>query len=348
MFRFANPDYLLALYLIPIFVVIYVLLYRRKIKLLITFTERKLFEVLFGSKSFFKEHFKFSLALVAIVMLILATARPQIGSRIEEVKQIGIDVYILLDVSMSMKAEDIRPNRLEKAKNEITSLIRRLEGDRIGLIVFAGQAYIQFPLTTDYSAANLFLSVVDINTVPQPGTAIANAINLAVKSFDFKSATKKVIVVITDGEDHEGDISGAVKNAVENDVMIYAIGMGSVSGAPIPVYDGRGNQAGFKQDREGNIVLTKLDETTLRQIASDANGKYYLSSNFSNELDMIYKDLATIEKEEFGSKKITEYDDKYYYFLIPAILILIIEFFITERKSRFFRHLYKKYRISNS
>lgn len=348
MFRFANPDYLLALYLIPIFVVIYVLLYRRKIKLLITFTERKLFEVLFGSKSFFKEHFKFSLALVAIVMLILATARPQIGSRIEEVKQIGIDVYILLDVSMSMKAEDIRPNRLEKAKNEITSLIRRLEGDRIGLIVFAGQAYIQFPLTTDYSAANLFLSVVDINTVPQPGTAIANAINLAVKSFDFKSSTKKVIVVITDGEDHEGDISGAVKNAVENDVMIYAIGMGSVSGAPIPVYDGRGNQAGFKQDREGNIVLTKLDETTLRQIASDANGKYYLSSNFSNELDMIYKDLATIEKEEFGSKKITEYDDKYYYFLIPAILILIIEFFITERKSRFFRHLYKKYRISNS
>lgn len=348
MFRFANPDYLLALYLIPIFVVIYVLLYRSKIKLLITFTERKLFEVLFGSKSFFKEHFKFSLALVAIVMLILATARPQIGSRIEEVKQIGIDVYILLDVSMSMKAEDIRPNRLEKAKNEITSLIRRLEGDRIGLIVFAGQAYIQFPLTTDYSAANLFLSVVDINTVPQPGTAIANAINLAVKSFDFKSSTKKVIVVITDGEDHEGDISGAVKNAVENDVMIYAIGMGSVSGAPIPVYDGRGNQAGFKQDREGNIVLTKLDETTLRQIASDANGKYYLSSNFSNELDMIYKDLATIEKEEFGSKKITEYDDKYYYFLIPAILILIIEFFITERKSRFFRHLYKKYRISNS
>jgi len=348
MFRFANPDYLLALYLIPLFVVIYILLYRKKVRLLNAFAERKLFEVLFGSKSFFKEHFKFSLSLIAIALLVLAVARPQIGSRIEEVKQIGIDVYILLDVSMSMKAEDIRPNRLEKAKNEITSLIRRLEGDRIGLIVFAGQAYIQFPLTTDYSAANLFLSVVDVNTVPQPGTAIATAINLAVKSFDFKSSTKKVIVVITDGEDHEGDLSGAVKNAAENNVMIYAIGMGSVTGAPIPVYDGRGNQAGFKQDREGNIVLTKLDESALRQIASDGNGKYYLSSNFSNELDMIYKDLAAIEKEEYGSKKITEYDDKYFYFLIPAILILFFEFFITEQKSRFFRQLYRKYRISNS
>ncbi|HPI37760.1 MAG TPA: VWA domain-containing protein [Ignavibacteriaceae bacterium] len=348
MFRFANPDYLLALYLIPIFIAVYVLLYRKKIKLLTTFAEKKLFDVLFGSKSFFKEHFKFSISLITVALLILAVARPQIGSRIEEVKQIGIDVYILLDVSMSMKAEDIRPNRLEKAKNEITSLVRKLQGDRIGLIVFAGQAYIQFPLTTDYSAANLFLSVVDVNTVPQAGTAIASAINLAVKSFDFKSSTKKVIVVITDGEDHEGDISASVKNAVEKDVMIYTIGMGSVSGAPIPVYDNRGSQAGFKQDREGNIVLTKLDEATLRQIASEGNGKYYLSSNFSNELDMIYKDLASIEKEEYGSKKITDYDDKYYYFLIPAILLLFIEFFITEQKSRFFRQLYRKYKISNN
>ena len=261
---------------------------------------------------------------------------------LEEVKQIGIDVFILLDVSASMKAEDLKPNRLEKAKNEIAMLIRKLQGDRIGLIIFAGDAYVQFPLTTDYSAANLFLSTVDVNSIPQQGTAIASAINLAAKSFDTKAATKKVMVIITDGEDHEGDIDSAVKDAANKEILVYTIGMGSPSGAPIPVYDSNNHQVGFKQDSNGSTVLTKLDEATLQQIASKGGGKYYLSSSYQNELDLIYKDLSSLEKSEYGSKRITDYDDKYFYFLIPAFLILIVELFLTERKSKFLMQILKR------
>ncbi|HOJ19056.1 MAG: VWA domain-containing protein [Ignavibacteriales bacterium] len=342
MFRFLNAEYLHFLWLLPLVVILYWYFIRRKRKKLSEYADEKMHDVLLPEKSFYKEVYKFGLVLTAIILLVLAVARPQIGTRLEEVKQIGIDVFIILDVSMSMNAEDLKPTRLEKAKNEISSLIRKLEGDRIGLIIFAGQSYVQFPLTTDYSAASLFLSAVDVYSIPQPGTAIASAINLATQSFEENTATKKVVVIITDGEDHEGDISSAVKNAVDNGIMIYAIGMGSPAGSPIPVYDGRGNQSGFKQDNSGNIVLTKLDEATLRQISSEGNGKYYLSSSSGDELDLIYDDLASIEKKEYGSKRITDYDDKYFYFLIPALLLLFIEVFMSEKKSLLLQSLFKR------
>ncbi|MHC1738058.1 MAG: VWA domain-containing protein [Ignavibacteriaceae bacterium] len=342
MFRFANTEYLYFLYFVPVVILLYYFFIKQKKKKLLRFAEEKMHDILLSEKSFYKESFKFVLVLTALILLVFAAARPQIGTRLEEAKQIGIDVFIILDVSMSMNAEDLKPTRLEKAKNEISSLIRKLEGDRIGLIIFAGESYVQFPLTTDYSAASLFLSAVDVNSIPQPGTAIASALNLAVKSFEEKTNTKKVIVIITDGEDHEGDISTAVKNAVDNDVMIYAIGMGSPAGSPIPVYDARGNQAGFKQDKDGNIILTRLDEVTLQNISSEGNGKYYLSSTSGDELDMIYKDLASIEKKEYGSKRITDYDDKYFYFLIPALLLLLIEIFVSERKSLLLRSIFKR------
>jgi len=335
MFRFAHPEYLHLLYLLPALVVLYFFYLKNKKSLLKKFADVRIHHILFGVKSFYKESLKFSFIVLAIAMLILSLARPQIGNRVEEVKQIGIDVYILLDVSASMKAEDLKPSRLEKAKNEIAMLIRKLQGDRIGLIIFAGDAYVQFPLTTDYSAANLFLNTVDVNSIPQQGTAIASAINLAAKSFDTKAATKKVMVLITDGEDHEGDIESAVKDAADKDILVYAIGMGSPSGAPIPVYGSNNNQVGFKQDGNGGTVLTKLDETTLQQIAAKGGGKYYLSSSYQNELDLIYRDLSSIEKSEYGSKRITDYDDKYFYFLIPAFLLLLVELFLTERKSKY-------------
>jgi Ca-activated chloride channel family protein len=346
MFRFASPNYLLALYLLPLFVIGFIFFLKYKKKLLNRFADKALQQILWSEKSFLKESLKFSIVIISIGLLILAFSRPQIGSRVEDVKQIGIEVFILLDVSMSMKAEDLKPNRLDNAKNEISFLIKKLEGDKIGLIIFAGEAYIQFPLTTDYSAANLFLSAVDIGSVPQPGTAIASAINLAIKSFDIKSPTKKVIITITDGEDHEGDLESAIKNAVENDILLYAIGMGSSTGSPIPLYDSRGNPTDFKRDNNNNIVLTKLDESTLQKIANQGNGKYYLSSGYQNELDLIYSDLSKIEKSEFGSKRITDYEDKYYYFLFPAVLLLIIEFFITDRKSKLIEVFFTKYGIS--
>jgi Ca-activated chloride channel family protein len=259
----------------------------------------------------------------------------------QEVKQTGIDVYILLDVSRSMAAEDIKPNRLEKAKYQISNLIQKLRGDRIGLIIFSGDAYIQFPLTTDYSAANLFLSAVDFNSVPQPGTAIASAITMAVQSFD-SAATDKAIIAITDGEDHEGDIDAAVEEATDKDIKIYTIGLGSPDGVPIPVYDNRGNESGFKQDNSGQTVLTKLNESVLKEIASNGNGKYYRGNNYEDYLDKIYNDLSKLEQAEFGVKKVTDYEDRFYYFLIPAILLLIIEIFISDKRSPFFTKLNRK------
>lgn len=259
----------------------------------------------------------------------------------QEVKQTGIDVFILLDVSNSMMAEDIKPNRLEKAKYQISNLINKLRGDRIGLIIFAGQAYVQIPLTTDYSAANLFLSAVDVNSVPSQGTAIASAINLATASFDTLS-TQKVIIAITDGEDHEGDVEKAVENAVDRDIKIYTIGLGSQDGVPIPVYNNRNQLVGFKKDGNGNTVLTRLDEAILKKIANDGKGKYYRGNNYEDYLDKIYTELSELEQTEFGVKKVTDYEDRFYYFIIPALILLLLELFVSDKKSPLYARINKK------
>ena len=341
MIRFAHPEYLNALYLLPVLIIIFWLLYKNKNRLLEKFADKELHSVIVSSFSNVKNYFKFGVIIVALVSLILAAANPQVGTKLQEVKQTGIDVFILLDVSQSMTAEDIKPNRLEKAKYQISNLIRKLQGDRIGLIIFAGKAYIQFPLTTDYSAAGLFLSAVDVNSVPYPGTAINSAINLAVESFD-SSATSKVIIAITDGEDHAGDVMDAVNEAVTKDIRIYTIGLGSTGGVPIPMYNSRGDMIGFKKDNEGNTVLTKLDEAGLKQIATAGSGKYFRGNNYEDYLDKIYNDLSELKKSEFGVKKVTDYEDRFYYFLVPAIFLLIIELFISEKKSLLYSRLNKK------
>ncbi|GAB4295845.1 MAG: VWA domain-containing protein [Ignavibacteriaceae bacterium] len=335
MFRFAHPEYLYALYLVPLFIILFWFTYKRRKILIKRFVSESLQDVLLPDFSRMKTVLKFILYLGAIVLIILAAANPQVGTKMKEVKQSGIDVYIALDVSNSMRAEDLKPNRLEMAKLQISNLIKKLRGDRIGLIVFAGKAYIQFPLTIDYSAANLFLSAVDFTTVPQQGTAIASAINLATQSFDT-SATEKVIIIITDGEDHEGDVVKAVKNAKEKGIKIFTIGLGSPDGAPIPVYNARGEQVDYKRDRNGEVVLTKLNEEILISIASEGNGKYFRGNNFEDHLDKIYTNLSELEKTEFGVKKITDYEDRFYYLLIPALLLLITEFLLSERKTVIF------------
>ncbi|MGQ9799332.1 MAG: VWA domain-containing protein [Ignavibacterium sp.] len=341
MFRFENPEYLNFLWLIPIIIMILFWLNKRSKNLLIEFADLNLHNSIIPNHSNAKTKIKSAIVILAIALLILAAANPQVGTKLQEVKQTGIDVFICLDVSLSMSAEDIKPNRLEKAKYQISNLIQKLKGDRIGLIIFAGKAYIQFPLTTDYSAANLFLNAVDFNSVPQQGTAIAAAINMAVQSFDTAS-TQKAIVIITDGEDHEGDIESAVENAVDKGIKIYTIGLGSPEGVPIPVYDERGNLLGFKTDNQGNTVLTKLNEQILKEIASKGGGEYYRGNNYEDYLDKIYSDLSQLEKSEYGTKKVTDYESQYYYLLIPALILLIIESFISERKSPFFVRLNKK------
>ncbi len=339
MFRYAHSEYLYLLFLlIPVVAIILWDFYSRK-KSMKKFATAEAIESLAPYKSSLKFIIKSVLVTLTLMLLIVSLANPQIGTKVEEVKQVGIDVYILLDVSNSMNAEDIKPSRLEKAKHDIKNLIRKLRGDRIGLIVFAGRAYVQFPLTTDYSAANMFLDAVDVNSVPQQGTNIGEAIDLALTSFKKKTDTKKTIILITDGEDNEGGIDEAIKKANSEDVSIYTIGLGTPEGSPIPVYDSSGKMVGYKKDRYNKVVLTKLDVATLKKIASEAHGKYYNAQNGENELEMIYKDLSKLQKKEFGSKRITDFEDRYYYLLFPALLLLLVDFFLSRNKSEFIRKL---------
>jgi Ca-activated chloride channel family protein len=231
-----------------------------------------------------------------------------------------------------MKAEDVKPSRLDKAKLELRNLIGRLAGDRIGLIVFAGDAFTQFPLTTDYSAANLFLDVVDVDAVSLPGTNIGAAITRGLESFDFEESTTKVIIIITDGENTEGDTFDAAEEAAKKGILLYAIGLGSSAGSPIPVYGASGEQTDFKRDRMGNVVVSKLDEASLEKIAATGNGKYFRASAGQDELDEIYRAINALEKREFGVKQFTDYEDRYQIFLFAALLLLLVEALLTEKR----------------
>ncbi|MFN0158197.1 MAG: vWA domain-containing protein [Bacteroidota bacterium] len=332
MIRFAHPDTLYLLALIPAFVVLYILFGRVRKKALARFGEFAILERLAESASRRKRLVKFCLYMLAFAMLVVGLANPQIGTRLEEMKQEGVDLFIALDVSLSMKAEDIKPNRLEKAKFEIRNLIARLAGDRLGLIVFAGEAYTQFPLTTDYGAANLFLDVVDTDAVPTPGTSIGAAIQRAMESFSLEEPSTKVLVIITDGENTDGDAFEAAEEASKKGVLIYAVGMGSPSGSPIPLYNAAGQQVDFKRDQSGSVVVTKLDEASLERIAVMGGGKYYRGTNSQNELDEIYDSINELEKRELGTRQFTDYEDRFQWFIGVGILLLLIELLLSEKK----------------
>lgn len=333
MIRFAHPEYFYFLLTVPVILILMMVMSRAKEYARKKFASDGIFFRLAHTYSGKKVVLKGFLAVCSMILLILALANPQVGTRMENVKQEGIDIFIALDVSRSMLAEDVKPNRLEKAKYEIRNLINRLAGDRVGLIVFSGEAYTQFPLTIDYSAANLFLDVLGVESVPVPGTAVGSAIAQAIKSFNFEEPSTKVIIIITDGENNSGDAIDQAKEAAEKGVLLYTVGMGSPQGAPIPVYDANGNQVDFKRDRSGNVVITKLDETTLQEISNIGKGKYYLSTNSQNELDAIYKDINSLQKREIGTKQFTEFDDKFQYLLFAVILLLLWEVILSEKKS---------------
>jgi Ca-activated chloride channel homolog len=334
MIRFVHSEYLYGLLLIPLLVAAYWYLARMRRKAMGRFGQQPTIMQIAGDVSNGKRFMKFIVLLLAVALIVVGLANPQVGTRMEEVKQEGVDIFIALDVSLSMKAEDIKPSRLEKAKLEIRNLIERLGGDRIGLIVFAGEAYTQFPLTTDYSAANLFLDVVDVDVVPQPGTSIGSAIEKAEESFDFKESTTKVVVIITDGEDTEGNSYEVADEAAKKGILLYTVGLGTSSGAPIPIYNTSGQQVDFKRDKAGNVVVTKLDEAALEKIASAGSGKYFRGTSGQDELEEIYKNINALQKKEFGVKQFTDFEDRFQWFLLPAGILLLIELLITEKKSR--------------
>jgi len=277
---------------------------------------------------------KFILIMIAWAFLVIAVSDPQTGSKIEKVQRKGIDLMIALDVSNSMLAQDIRPSRLERAKQAISRLIDQLEGDRIGIIVFAGKAYTQLPITTDYAAAKLFLSTISTNSVPVQGTAIADAISLASNSFG-ESNHNKAIVIITDGEDFQGDVLEETEKAVKSKITIYTIGMGLPEGAPIPVMNGN-VQTGYKKDREGNVIISKLDETLLQKVSSLGNGLYVRANNSEAGLDKIFEDINKIQKTEIESRQFSDYEDRYQYFIAACLIFLIFELFVFDKKNQWF------------
>lgn len=325
--KFANPNALHAFWGILIIILFYAYSFKARAKSLKRFgdvdilykmmpgyrPQRRLYKAIFNS--------------LAYIFIVIALSGPQIGTRIEEIKREGIDIVVALDVSLSMQAEDIAPNRLEKAKYEINKLIDLLKGDRIGLVAFAGMAHVQSPLTLDYSAAKLFLKLMDTQLIPQPGTAIGDAIRTATKAFNQKERKHKVLILITDGEDHESDPIEAAEAAAKEGIIIYTIGLGSSKGVPIPIYDRNGRSLGFKKDRAGNVVTTSLDAETLQKISYVTNGKYYISTSGEAELDEIYKEVNAMDKKELKSKQFAQYENRYQVFLVLALLLLLWDLF---------------------
>ncbi len=332
MLQFEHPDTLYLLAAIPLLVVLFYVLHRWRKSLMGRFASSEMVGHLAPHLSTGKRSLKQLFLLIGLSFLIIALANPRVGTRLEEVKREGIDLFVALDVSFSMKAEDIRPSRLEKAKRDVSSLLNKLEGDRVGLIVFAGDAFIQFPLTSDYSAADLFISAVDVDAVPTPGTVLGSAIEKALKSFPMDAPTQKAIIIVSDGENTEGNIMDAVEQANKVGVKVFTVGMGSVEGGPIPLYGAGGQRTDYKRDRSGAIVLTKLDESTLQQIASTTGGSYRRATSAGNEIDDIFQELSSLEKVEFGVKQVTGYESVYQYPLALAILFLLFELLLSERR----------------
>jgi Ca-activated chloride channel family protein len=332
MLRFENVDALYLLFFLPLLVLLFVLFDKQRAKKLKKIGNEEIIQKLTVGLSLSKRWKKRVYELSALAFLIIALANPQIGAKMEEVKREGIDILVALDVSKSMLAEDIAPNRLKKAKHEIREFIDGLRGDRIGLIPFAGTAFTQCPLTLDYSTAEMFLDLMDIYTIPRPGTSIGSAIESAINSFPEKDRKYKVLVLITDGEDHESDIEQISAEAKEHGIVIYTIGIGALEGAPIPEFDKFGNKIGFKKDYDGNIVTTKLDVETLRKISSKTGGKFFHVSPEQSELDVIFSEISRMEKKELGSKEFTTFDDQFQWFLGIALLFLILNFFTDERE----------------
>lgn len=337
--RFYEPLYLLGIVLIPVIIFFFWWSVTRKKKLLSRFGDLPLIMQATSGISFKRQASKAVLLSLAVLFLSVAAAKPQIGTHMEMMKREGVDIFIGIDVSNSMKAMDVNPgpiSRLTKAKQEIRSLINpdRLQGDRVGLVAFAGEAFIQCPLTLDYSAARIFLDIIDTDLIPAPGTDLAAAIRKATDGFIRQERKHKVLLLITDGESHGKDPVEAAEAARKEGVKIYTIGIGNPEGEPIPIYNQRGERVGFKKDKDGEVIITKMDETILQKIALAAGGKYYRATPSELELNKIYDDISGMEKKELEGKLLLQYDDRFQWPLALAMLFVIWEIFLPERLRR--------------
>ncbi len=328
MLIFGDWKYLYLLLLIPVFLIGYGVIRRIRAARVKRFGDPALVEQLMPSRSRSKGWVRMAIFCLAFGLFAIGLARPRTGARLAERKTRGAEIIVALDVSNSMLARDYSPNRLERAKLSISRLTDKLQEDRIGLVIFAGTSFVQLPVTTDYVSAKMFLSSIDTGSIPVQGTAIGDAIRLSIKSFSAQSEKSRVIIVISDGENHEDDAVAAAKEAAEMGIKVYTIGVGSPEGQPIHI-DGE-----LMKDRDGNIVVTRLDEQTLRDIARAGGGAYIHAGGEEFGLNPIIQDIRRMEDEEFGSVVFEEYDEQYMYFFGAAFLLLVIEMLIGERKPR--------------
>ena len=329
MLLFADPKYLYLLLLIPLIPLLYGvlrLLRRRRVR---AFGDPALVEALAPSRSRSKGWVRVALLSLGMAFFIIGLARPQTGAKLAERRTRGAEIIVALDVSNSMLARDYTPNRLERAKLSISRLTEKLQEDRIGLVLFAGTSFVQLPVTTDYVSAKMFLNSIDTGSIPVQGTAIGDAIRLSIKSFSAQSEKSRVIIVISDGENHEDDPVAAAAQAAELGIKVYTIGVGSPDGQPIPMEDGD-----LLRDKDGEIVVTRLDEATLREVAKAGGGAYIHAGGEEFGLNPIIQDIRRMEDEEFGSVVFEEYDEQYMYFFAVALLLLVADMLIGERKPR--------------
>ena len=330
---FAEPKYLMLLLLIPVFFVIQALVLKFRAKRIRRFGDQALVEKLMPSYSKAKVWLRLSLFAIAFMFFILGISRPQMGAILKEHKTRGAEVMVVLDVSNSMLAQDYSPDRLERAKLAISRMVDKLRDDRIGLIVFAGNSFVQLPITTDYVSAKMFLSSISTESVPIQGTAMGEAISTALRSFSAQSDKSRAIIVITDGENHEDDPVAAARQAAELGVRVFTIGVGSPQGTMIPMGDGQ-----YLEDREGNPVVTRLDEKVLQEVAEAGKGLYVHAGNREFGLDPVIEEISRMDDEEYNSIVFEEYDELYMYFLAVAFFFLVLEMLIGDRRSR--RHLF--------
>lgn len=328
MLIFASPKFLWLLLLVPLIPVVYGILRalrRRRVK---RFGDEALVRSLMPSWSGAKGWIRIILWDLAFLCFVIGIARPQMGAKLKEHEAKGAEIMICLDVSNSMLSQDYSPSRLDRAKLAISRVVDKLQGDRIGLIIFAGTSFVQLPITTDYVSAKMFLGSIDTGSVPVQGTAIGDAIFTAAKSFSAQSEKSRAIIIITDGENHEDDAVDAARQAAELGIKIYTVGVGSLRGQPIPV------NGELLKDKEGNIVVSRLDEATLKQIADVGHGAYVHAGNEEFGLNPIIDDIKKMEAEKYNSVVFEEYDELFMYFFAAALVLLVLEMLIGERRHK--------------
>ncbi len=331
MFRFAHIEYLWLLMLIPVFIAGYIAFIQRKKRQLKAFGDPELTAELMPNVSRIRPVVKFGLVLLAFALLVIAVARPQYGQKEKTVKRQGIEVMIALDISNSMLAEDVAPNRLDRAKQMLSKLIDNMVDDKVGLIVFAGEAYVQLPITCDYVSAKMFLNTITPDLIKTQGTAIGDAIMTCIRSFgEEEKGVSRAIILITDGENHEDDALAAAKAATEKGIKVFVAGIGKPDGSPIPV-PGTNN---FRKDRSGNVVVSKLNEDMCREIAQAGQGIYVRCDNTNTATRAIQKELDNLASSEIETKVYADYNEQYQGFVLLALLILLIDFFIFNRKNK--------------